>query len=458
MFFKKIITEMIETQKTFDAVDKYSNTVFNYKRLNIENTNHYFDNCKFSKLITIIISDVGTYQPFSEDCEFIHFLNLIFEQSSTLYLPASAQIRSIQISEAPVNIYIGVKLTVFDKCCKFINELNITVNAKYGDDPSRTLRLYQEAFDCNNAEFETVINDQISQEAENIVISNGDRLGLARFLIVDHLFSLTVLNCETSKLTFIGDIPNDWSMTANKNVVEKIESLKELIIHGSIGARAFACSSLNLELLQVTNHIAEEAFSETFGKVNYLVVNDIDENTFSESKIKWNKITVENPSLNAQIDANIVEIPDSQFIDSISYAKTIIIRDRFEAPIKVNYSKFTEIDFSSVKSPGPFVIYNFVENTHVEIVPTRVFYLTFGLITSSSCEEVYRIIKEDIKGKYLTDFTLKYSNNNVKVYSDNDKLIAYYGFSIDNSLYDMLCGALMGSILTSIFWIIFNVK
>jgi hypothetical protein len=138
-----------------------------------------------------------------------------------------------------------------------------------------------------------------------------------------------------------------------------IINLKEITIQGDIEELAFSELTLTLEKFTITGTIRREAFWMANGKIKELDASSAGESAFLGSDIHFNQVHLEKLDPTAQLETDSVSLFSSEDVQGVSYAKTVIIRENFTEPLDLEHLDATHLDFSKVKSKGPFHLKHF---------------------------------------------------------------------------------------------------
>lgn len=361
--FQGIEPDSVPTQITDHLLTLYkeksfSKTTFFCERLRLEK-NVQFTECEFPNLRLLELAFIpnGPYRPF-DSCTFDFPLNLVCETSITIEIPATIQILSIETVEVPVELIQNGKTTTVDRTGWIVTEDSWTVQVKYGTETSSLLDQYSLWFYIKEVEFEE--DPKVIMEPMTLIISSsGRRLGQIKVEIMDHPFSLAVLESDGLFINFNESIPDYWARDAHPSALERLKKIRGLSVLGRIGTEGLADLELDLEFLEVGGEIGPYAFNRTVGWIKQLTVESLIEDSFRGSRVIFDSVHLNTVEPGVKIEADIISIASSSQSHVVEYAKTLIIREKFDLPIDASEMGLSKVDFRTVTNPGPFIIRNF---------------------------------------------------------------------------------------------------
>lgn len=384
---------------TLNKRKTFSKTVFACEQLRLE-AGVQFSECEFPNLhlIEFALTSDEPYHPF-DSCIFNFPLNLVCEKAITVELPSSVSLLSVDTAEVPVEIIQNGKTTTIDEVSWIITEYNKTVEAKYGTETSSFLDHYSLVFYMKELEFEEDPG-VIMGPTTLVVTCSGRRLGQIKVEIVDHPFSLAVLESESPFINFNGAIPDHWARDAHPSVVERLKEIRGLSLLGGIGYRALTDLELDLQSLEVSGEIGPEAFDGSTGRIEQLTVESLIKDSFKGSHLSLDFVHLDTVEVGVKIEAQLISLAHSGQFHAVENAKSLIIRERFDLPIDTSEVNLTKIDFRTVTNPGPFVIRNFSRENLTFLQPEVVYRPIYGTIKASSGREAYRQVMKRVLQNY----------------------------------------------------------
>lgn len=389
--------------------DKYSSTLFECQTLKFEGKGT-FSGCSFPNLhfIEFTCSSSEPYLPF-EDCQFGHPVNLHFDQKINCRLPFNLSVQSIISTEDST---ILAEEHEWTGPLNYVKQHNISVKAKYGDDPEDLLEHYRDLFSLDSVKFSPkapqILLDPVTL---SVVGEHLKTLGEVRFEIDDDPFSKAVLLTEGVILEHSGDIPLNWGDKIHPLVREKISRIRELKINGDLNTGAFTRLNLFLRLLTVSGKVYPEAFNRAYGKIIEFNVGELLNDSLLGSELDLITVRVDRLEENAGVDAETVSLLDASDLPGISHAKTLIIRKKFTEPIDLSTCGVTKIDFSEVESKGPYILLNFDEQEKVVLLDRQVIYRSVRkVLKGKSGEEIYSKLIKELESQYTDTQILLYTN------------------------------------------------
>jgi hypothetical protein len=425
---------------TVNASDKHYSKTFNCETLKFDG-HAKFTNCIFPNLhfIDFDCKSDEVYAPF-EDCNFSHPLNLYFNKEIICHLPVNLSVQSMR-SQSQSSIFVENRN--WDGPVEYYKKHDITVRVKYGEEPENYLEEYRDLYSDDLIRFSTIPPKFLTQSIRLTVISGNYILGDIMFIIDDDPFSLYVLLSQSNTLEYYGNVPLNWGDKISHSVKEKISKIRKLTVHGDLETGAFTNLNLFLRELTVTGVVHLEAFNGTWGKVMKFNVIELSEDSLVGSELDFVTVNVNKLAHGVNLEAETVFISDSRDIQGIKYAKTLIIKNKFDKPIDLKGLDITKLDYSQVDSKGPFVILNFDNKDQIITMNPQSMYLTSNnVLKGTSGQEIYSKLIEDLKSKYTDSvFTLYFNEREILSPDDivdgeivvkiNNKRVGHYLISIE---------------------------
>lgn len=422
--------------------DKYSSKLFKCQTLRFEGK-ATFSGCSFPNLhfIEFNCSSDEPYLPF-EDCQFDHPMNLHFEQKIHCILPFNLVIQSMISTEESTILAENHEWT---GPLNYVMQHDISVKAKYGDDPEEALEQYRDLFSLDSVKFSTEAPKSLMEPVTLTVVGEHLKvLGEIKFEIKDDPFSKAILLTEGVILEYSGSVPLNWGDKIHPLVKEKISQLRELKIDGDLHIGAFTGLNLFLRVLSVSGMIYPEAFDRTYGKIAEFNVTELSNDSLLGSELQLVRVRVDRLGEKAGLKAEIVSLLDASDLPGIKHAKTLIIRKRFTEPIDLSGSGITKIDFTEVESKGPYILLNFNDQEKIVLLDRQVLYKSIRkVLKGKSGDEIYSQITRELEVEYSQDHCILYSNGQEVIIPDdiedgevvvkiNNKRVGHFLVSYEN--------------------------
>lgn len=355
-----------------------------------------FEYCDFPNLrsVRLTFTPSESYRPFNQ-CRFHHPVNLIFEQAIEIELPSDLLLQSIEVLETPVQLRQNDQTTTVNEIGWVPNEYHSTVQVKYGTETSQLLDDHSVRFDRMDLELES--DPQIIMQPTRLTVrSQGRSLGTIQVEIDDHPFSLALLQSDGPFIHFDQDVPEDWSSQAHPSALERVSQIRGLTILGTIGSRAFVDLELEWHTLEVSGAIASKALVGCRGRIDDLIVGQLLADSFEGAELQLGRVHLNLVEEGVKIEAEVVSVKYCSQLHAVDDAKTLVIREKFDAPIGLVDKSTTKIDFRTVGNLGPYLV-QLDGRELVFLQPTVHYEPIFGMIKAPSRQaahqKLFRIIR-----------------------------------------------------------------
>lgn len=327
-----------------------SRLVDNSTHIQVNSSSTNYEPTSFPKVRVIEFLDTSSSNRIFEKAQIELYVNLIFHKNTECYLPR-CNINTIEVREGCATIHIGDQARTYAQGLHVVTPYDIKVDCIYGDDPKSAKEEYFQ--ECN---FESDPDKNFTSECKVKVIRSGHTLGTITFVRIDDPFTAEVWKAKDS-IVWNGNVPEKWSHRISPKICDIFKQLASIEIKGSVGARAFEKLEIDCESLIIGGTIGDDAFNNTSGSVKKMSVKETTFGWCGSCELYIHHLTVSEVKEHTEpyLTADIVEISNGKHARWIENANTIIITNTFDLPVRVGAS-IMKVDFSRVKSSGPFVV------------------------------------------------------------------------------------------------------